>query len=180
MSAPEQQAIRFATLQEEHLDAIMDIEVEAYPEPWTRGMFDEEYRSPRSHFYVVFLGHEMTGYGGFWLVLDEAHITSVTVAKPMRGRGYGRALTEFLLDRAVAARVRMATLEVRASNVPAQKLYLSLGFRSVGLRKGYYPKDGEDAVVMLKELDASSDWTSVSQNAAADGDMERLERRGNA
>ena len=98
MSALEQQAIRFTTLQEEHLDAIMDIEVEAYPEPWTRGMFDEECRSPRSHFYVLFLDCEMIGYGGFWLVLNEAHITSVTVAKYMRGRGYGRALTEFLLD----------------------------------------------------------------------------------
>ncbi len=169
MSALEQQTIEFTTLHEEHLDAIMDIEIEAYPEPWTRGMFNEECRSPRSHFYVMLLGHEMVGYGGFWLVLDEAHITSVTVTKQMRGRGYGRALTEFLLDRAAAARARMTTLEVRASNVTAQELYRSFGFRSVGLRKGYYPKNGEDAVVMLKELDA-----------AEDRDLQRSEHRGNA
>jgi ribosomal-protein-alanine N-acetyltransferase len=180
MNALEQPAIRFTTLQHEHLDAIMEIEKEAYPEPWTRGMFDEECRSPRSHFYVMFFGVEMVGYGGFWLVLDEAHITSVTVAKHARSRGYGRALTEFLLDRAVAARARMATLEVRASNVTAQKLYLSMGFRSVGVRKGYYPRSGEDAVVMLKELDVSVEKSSDPRHAEADGDIERLDRRGNA
>ncbi len=130
----------------------MQIEVEAYPEPWTEGMFREEARSYRSHFYVMKLGEQLIGYGGFWLVLDEAHVTSVTVCKAYRGQGYGRRLLTFLLESAIDAGARMATLEVRVSNVNARGLYVSMGFRPVGLRKNYYPKTGEDAIVMLKDL----------------------------
>lgn len=145
--------LRFEKLTKGIIDDLMCIELEAYPDPWTRGMFVEESKGKRSHFYVMYLGSELIGYGGFWLVLDEAHITSVTVCASQRGKGLGRDLMHFLLAKAGEAGARMATLEVRASNDTARNLYLSLGFRAVGLRKQYYPKSREDAVVMLKELD---------------------------
>ncbi|MBN2307582.1 MAG: ribosomal protein S18-alanine N-acetyltransferase [Candidatus Hydrogenedentes bacterium] len=149
-SAPPE--LQYVPLAQEHLDRIMAIEVEAYPEPWTRGMFVDELRNPRSHFDVVFLDEALVGYGGFWLVLDEAHITSVTVCRDQRGRGYGRRLMEHLLERARTVGARLATLEVRMSNLTARNLYLSLGFRPVGIRKDYYPRSHEDAMVMLAEL----------------------------
>ena len=152
MSVSESIALRFQPIAVEHLDEILGIEVEAYPEPWTEGMFRDEIRNTHSHFFVATVGDTLVGYGGFWLVVDEAHITSVTVRDSYRGRGLGHRLVEFLLREAEDVGARMATLEVRVSNVRARNLYLRYGFRPVGLRKNYYPKSNEDAIVMLKEL----------------------------
>ena len=153
MSISESTALRFVKFRLEQLCEVMAIEFEAYPDPWTEGMFRDEVRSPRSHFYVGYLEETLIAYGGFWLVLDEAHITSVTVREDYRGQGYGRKMVAFLLERAVGAGARLSTLEVRASNTVARNLYASMGFRPVGVRKNYYPRSGEDAVVMLKEFD---------------------------
>jgi len=152
MSVLEPVALQFVPLHESQLDRILAIEVEAYPEPWTRGMFYDELRNNRSRFIVAFEGEELVGYAGFWLVLDEAHITTVVVRDSYRGRGVGRQLFQTLLDLAREAGARMATLEVRVTNEPARRLYTSFGFRPVGVRRGYYPKTKEDAIVMLKEF----------------------------
>lgn len=144
--------VTFEPLAERHLDRIMTIEAEAYPEPWTIGMFRQELQSNQSYFYVMLLQDELVGYGGFWLILDEAHITSVTVAAGQRRRGLGRDLLHYLLGQARDHQATMATLEVRERNEPARQLYVQEGFREVGLRKGYYPKSRENAVVMIKEL----------------------------
>lgn len=152
MSVSESVALRFEPIAVAHLGRILDIEVEAYPEPWTEGMFRDEIRNNFSRFFVAMLDKVLVGYGGFWLVVDEAHITSVTVRDIYRGRGFGRRLVEHLLQEAEDAGARIATLEVRVSNLRARNLYLQYGFRPVGLRKNYYPKSNEDAIVMLKEL----------------------------
>ena len=153
MSVSESTTVTFVPIEPRHIHELMDIEVEAYPEPWTEGMFRDEARNHRSHFYIMYMGDAIIGYGGFWLVLDEAHITSVTIRESFRNLGYGRRLLEFLLEKAVQVGARMATLEVRVSNHRARSLYDRSGFRPVGLRKNYYPKSGEDAVVMLKEFE---------------------------
>ena len=145
-------ALVYTSLETEHLDRILEIEVEAYPEPWTIGMFMEEIRSPRSCFYTVFDDTTLVGYGGFWQVIDEAHITSVTVAQEHRGKGYGRDQIVHLLDEARKRGIVRATLEVRESNLPAKNMYTSIGFTQVGIRKGYYSKTGEDAMVMALDL----------------------------
>lgn len=162
MTAHAEQPIRFVRLEESHVPQLLPIEKEAYPDPWSAGMFRDEYKNPRSYFYVAYAGETLMGYGGFWLVLDEAHVTSVTISREYRGRGYGRALTRFLLDKAVEEGARRATLEVRRSNKRAYKLYSTLGFREAGVRKGYYPKSGEDAIVMLCDL-------GVNEEPAAPG-----------
>ena len=152
MSVFEPVALQFVPLHASHLDRILAIEVEAYPEPWTRGMFHDELRNNRSHFIVAFDGDELVGYAGFWLVLDEAHITTVVVRDSYRSRGIGRHLFKNLLDLARETGARLATLEVRVTNDHAKQLYTSFGFRPVGVRRGYYPKTKEDAIIMLKEL----------------------------
>lgn len=143
--------LEYLDLTEDHIEEIMRIEKEAYPEPWTVGMFREEMRSSRSYFFVAFVEGQLVGYSGFWLVLDEAHITSMTVAVDHRGAGYGREQLMHLLAAGEDRGVRAFTLEVRESNLAARTLYESVGFRPVGLRKGYYSVTGEDAVVMMKE-----------------------------
>lgn len=152
MSVSGSQALRFVPLSATHLPEILEIEKEAYPEPWTDGMFREEINHARSYFVVVMLGDDMAGYGGFWPLLDEAHITSVTVKGSLRGMGYGRCLLAHLLQKAAEDGARMATLEVRESNVPARALYDSFGFDVSGRRHRYYPKTGEDALIMTKLL----------------------------
>jgi [ribosomal protein S18]-alanine N-acetyltransferase len=152
MSVSEAIKVRFDPLDSAHLDAMMEIEVEAYPEPWTRGMFRGELGNRLSRFYVAFQGEDLVGYAGFWLVLNEAHITSVTVAQRHRHKGIGRQLLRYLLDRAVAEGAQLTTLEVRPTNRTARKLYESAGFRAVGVRKGYYTKTNEDALIMAKDL----------------------------
>lgn len=144
--------LRYVPIHEDYLTAIMEIEKEAYPEPWTPGMFREEMRSKRSYFYLAFYGDTLIGYAGFWLVLDEAHITSLTVARDYRGYGYGREQLQHLFVVAEEHGVRTYTLEVRVSNERAKKLYESVGFRAVGLRKGYYSSTREDAIVMIKDV----------------------------
>ncbi len=151
MSIAPDTRLQYEVLREEYLPAIMDIEKEAYPEPWTIGMFREEMRSKRSFFYTAWVGGTLVGYAGFWLVLDEGHITSLTVRRDYRGYGYGREQLMHLLSVGEERGVRTFTLEVRESNSRARKLYESVGFRAVGTRKGYYSSTREDAVVMLKE-----------------------------
>jgi ribosomal-protein-alanine N-acetyltransferase len=154
MSVPKHQlpALEFVPLADAHIETMLGIEHEAYPEPWSQNMFRDEVRNGRSHFYVAMLGDEIAGYGGFWLVLDEAHITSIAVRDCHRGQGYGRAIATYVLNEAIKVSANMATLEVRVGNIHARNLYLSLGFRPIGLRRGYYPANKEDAVVMLKDL----------------------------
>lgn len=154
MSAQEAEPLEFTPLAEAHLDEVMPIEVEAYPESWSIGMFRDEIRSTRSHFYAVFSGNALVGYGGFWLVLDEAHLTSVTVRDVYRGRRFGRRIASFLLEHARGLGASRAFLEVRPSNLRARALYSSMGFREVGVRKHYYAKSKEDAIVMMFEWDA--------------------------
>ena len=156
MTTTESAPLRFVRIREEHLPEIMAIEREAYPEPWTEAMFRQEIEidNSTSYFYVVYLDEVLIGYAGFWLVADEAHITSVTVRCDCRRRGYGRDELRFILDVAARAGVRLATLEVRASNVRAQSLYTQMGFRQIGRRKGYYATSQEDAIVMAREVNA--------------------------
>jgi len=145
-------ALTYERLCADHIPGLLPIEQEAYPEPWTERMFQDEVRNPRSHFFVARLDGALAGYGGFWLVLDEAHITSVTICPALRSQGYGRMLFEHLVDAAREAGARTAMLEVRESNAVARALYESMGFRQTGTRKGYYSKSGEDALVLTAEL----------------------------
>ncbi|HUW60639.1 MAG TPA: ribosomal protein S18-alanine N-acetyltransferase [Candidatus Bathyarchaeia archaeon] len=146
--------LRFRKIEPRDLDEVVEIEQEAFPEPWTRGMFCQEISSSMSHFYVALVDDTLVGYVGFWQVVDEAHITSVTVRKEYRGRGYGRVLTDFITRAAAREGLTRATLEVRVTNMTAQNLYMSLGFEKTGTRKGYYKKTNEDAIIMARKLDA--------------------------
>ena len=93
----------------------------------------------------------MIAYGGVWLMVDEAHITTFAVDPPMRRRRIGERLLLALLDVAVGRGANEATLEVRLSNLAARRLYEKYGFRPVGLRPRYYTDDNEDALIMTTE-----------------------------
>ena len=93
-------------------------------------------------------------YGGFWLLGDEAHIATIASHPAWRGCGMGQWLLIGLLDAAIARNAKRSTLEVRAGNTSAQRLYEKLGFEVAGVRKRYY-RDGEDGLIMTTpSLDA--------------------------
>lgn len=133
------------------LDRIAALEEECFSDPWTRRMLADSFLSP--HFFGVALEEEGTlvGYGGVSIVFDEAEIQLVAVSEMYRCCGRGSAIMEDLLSIAEREGARKVFLEVRISNAAAQMLYLKFGFRGLYCRTRYYP-DGEDAIVMVKEL----------------------------
>jgi ribosomal-protein-alanine N-acetyltransferase len=90
----------------------------------------------------------VAGYGGLWIVSQEAHITSIAVREAYRRRGLGEFLFFNLLQEAIRLGVQEVTLEVRVSNIIAQNLYLKYGFATKGVRRNYYLDNREDALVM--------------------------------
>jgi ribosomal-protein-alanine N-acetyltransferase len=125
------------------------VEEACFSSPWSRNTFlNELTENPYASYIVAVKGEQVAGYAGTWLVLDEAHITNVAVAPPWRRQGIARRMMEHLIYLALHQGARRMTLEVRSSNLSAQKLYLSMGFRSAGIRPGYYTDNNEDAVIM--------------------------------
>ena len=146
--------LRFEPLQESHIPAILEIEKETNAAPWSERSFRNELDHKFGVFLVGIMQGEVVAYGGIWLVIDEAHVTTIAVAAPHRRQGIGEKLMVELLERGRTAGMVCSTLEVRAGNQPAITLYEKLGYHVAATRKGYYPDNKEDAVVMwLYDLD---------------------------
>ncbi|MDE6058937.1 MAG: ribosomal protein S18-alanine N-acetyltransferase [Clostridia bacterium] len=136
----------------EDLDEIAGLEEECFPtEHWTRRMLADSFVS--GNFFGVLLEEDgaVTAYGGMSIVCDEAEVQLIATAEMYRRCGRGGKILEDLLDEAARRGVKHVFLEVRVSNASAQMLYLKHGFKGVYCRTRYYP-DGEDALVMKKEL----------------------------
>ncbi|HVT12027.1 MAG TPA: ribosomal protein S18-alanine N-acetyltransferase [Fimbriimonadaceae bacterium] len=146
--------IRFEALNEEHIPPILEIENRTNGAPWSERAFRNELTHSDRIFLVALDGKEIVGYGGVWLVIDEAHVTTLAVESEHRRQHIGERLMIELLDRSKEAGMVCSTLEVRAGNEAAIKLYEKLGYKETARRKGYYPDNREDAIVMwLYELD---------------------------
>ena len=135
------------------LDAVLAIELRAYPFPWTRGIFSDCLHAGYSA-WVLQRGNELIGYAMLSIAADEAHLLNVCAAPEEQGHGHGRRLLRALLQLARGRGVKRVFLEVRPSNTPAIGLYHDEGFNEIGRRPRYYPaRNGrEDAIVMAKEL----------------------------
>ncbi len=140
--------LRFERLAAAHVEAVAAIERESNGAPWSDRGFRNEIDHRHGIFLVAIEGGEVVGFGGVWLVIDEAHIVNLAVRPDRRRGGIGRKLTVRLLEEAKALGMESASLEARAGNAPALALYESLGFVATNRRKGYYPDNKEDAVVM--------------------------------
>ena len=145
-----------------HVDDIPDIMVierASFSLPWTPTIYRYELKE---NAFARYLGirsrHEalprLVAYGGLWLYLPEAHVSTIAVHPLLRGLHLGAWMLAVLLVEAVQEGAHEATLEVRVSNRVAQRLYRSFGFRVVGRRPRYYSDNKEDAYVMtLRPLD---------------------------
>lgn len=128
---------------------VVTIERSAYQFPWSEGIFRDCLRVGYVC-RVVDAGGDMGGYGIMSVGAGEAHILNVCIREEYRGRGYARKMLVYLMDRARAAGMQEAFLEVRPSNTAASRLYHSMGFEQVGVRRGYYQATvgREDAAVL--------------------------------
>lgn len=142
--------LRFEKLNESHLESILAIERVCNSAPWSERSFRGELDNAQSVFLTAIADGKVVGYAGLWVVIDEGHITTVAVDPDYRRKGIGRKLTKAILEEAREQGVVCATLEVRASNEAAIKLYEGLGFVQSARRRGYYPDNREDAIVMWK------------------------------
>lgn len=104
------------------------------------------------------------GYVGFWVMADEAHITTIAVSEELQRRGIGELLLLTVFDRARELYANVVTLEVRVSNTGAQNLYLKYGFKQVGVRKAYYTDNREDAYIMTTGDITSSECRSLMRD----------------
>jgi ribosomal-protein-alanine N-acetyltransferase len=134
---------------------VVAIERASYQFPWSEGIFRDCLRVGYTC-RVVTLGREVAGYGVMSVGAGEAHILNLCVGEAFRCHGFGRRLLTLLLERAAAAGMKEAFLEVRPSNTAAIRLYLAHGFEQVGTRRGYYQAVGgrEDAAVLRLGLRA--------------------------
>ena len=132
------------------LRRIMEIEHQVFPEPWSHAVFVSELSLRRGRAYrVAKEGRQTVGYLGLMFVDDEAHVTTVAIAPEHQGRGLGRELMAAAIRIALAEGSRHVSLEVAVHNERAQALYRRFGFVPVGVRKNYYPRTQEDAIVMF-------------------------------
>jgi ribosomal-protein-alanine N-acetyltransferase len=131
------------------VDAVLRIEKRSFTTQWPPDAFRNEIQSNRlAHYFVGRVGDRTVAYGGIWVVMEDAHVTTIAVDPDWRGRGFGELVLLRLIEEAVARGAAWMTLEVRASNAAAQALYRKYGFTVVATRKGYYSDNGEDALVM--------------------------------
>lgn len=140
-----------------HLEAVARIEEESFSTPWSINAFRDAIDSP-NYEYVVACEEDGTvlGYAGMQVVLDEAEITNIAVSESARGNGIAHNMLEALYRLCVRRGVIYLHLEVRQSNAPARHLYEKNGFNIDGVRKNFYDRPKEDAVLMTKIMEENS------------------------
>lgn len=132
------------------VDEIALLETKCFKEPWTSQSIRDEIEKNDFAMYIVGeLDGKVVGYVGVWYIVDEAHITNVAVDPDYRRRHIGETLIKFLINHSEKNGINSFTLEVRASNTPAQKLYEKFNFKEMGVRPRYY-NDNEDAIIMWR------------------------------
>ena len=146
------EGIRFRPMTTADMDEIMVIERSSYRFPWSQGFFLQELQVACARSILAEVDEKIIGYVLFWLLPGTIDIHNVATHVNYRRRGVARLLLGRVLGHAREQSVGRVTLEVRKSNLPAQKLYESIGFLISSVRKGYYSDDGEDALAMALEI----------------------------
>jgi ribosomal-protein-alanine N-acetyltransferase len=128
------------------------LEAACFTNPWTREMLEREVRESDVARVYVLRSEDGTvaAFCACWIVVDELHINTLAVDPARRRAGLGSTLMRQVLDEAALEGAQRATLEVRASNEPARRLYAALGFVETGVRPGYYSQPDEDAIVLWR------------------------------
>ena len=153
MSVENKLCLKVCRLEKEDVDDVDKVAQNAYGEHhWSKDAFYSELNNNLAKYYVAKTSNgELVGFAGCWGIIDEAHITTIAVDPDFRRQHIGEALLVAMLEDCYKDMFKYLTLEVRESNSPAIKLYEKYGFKSFGVRKGYYQDNNESALMMWTE-----------------------------
>ncbi|MAT36827.1 MAG: ribosomal-protein-alanine N-acetyltransferase [Acidimicrobiaceae bacterium] len=169
----EETGSKFRLMQEKDLAGVMEINDLVYKTTWSASFLRQQLRQKESRLNIVFeLQEKILGHGALMKVVDEAHIISLAVHPSHHKTGIGSSLLTVLCQEAVKMGMKSMTLEVRASNDPAIKLYKKFGFAPVGFRTNYYSDTGEDALIMwIHDIDNPEFLTKIKTKKRIEGDL---------
>jgi len=158
------------------IETVTRIERQSFSTSWTVQAYLNELSNPAAIYLVAAVGdrdagtERIIGYGGLWLIMDEAHITTIAVIPELRGRKIGDRILCRMLQSVLEKGGSRATLEVRETNLPARKLYEKYGFEYVAVRKRYYEDTGENAEILWINDMLTPEWKRLfAANRAAVG-----------
>jgi [ribosomal protein S18]-alanine N-acetyltransferase len=138
-----------APMNVEDIPEVLRVEAMCFATPWPRNAFQNELTENKlAHYFVGRVDDAIVAYGGLWVILEDAHITTVAVKPSHQRKRLGERILVHLLDEAIERGACWVTLEVRESNLGAQELYRKYGFTVVNTRRGYYSDNDENALVM--------------------------------
>ena len=163
-----------AKLQREDIPQILQIEQLAYSSPWSFSLFENSVNSNKDECWALKIKGEIQGYAITSHILDEAHLLNICIHPEREGKGLGRKLLRYLIERAIEQSAKMFFLEVRDSNKAAIDLYLSEGFNEVGIRPNYYPSSTNNSS-NARNKNSSSDKKNPSKNSREDALLMTLE-----
>ena len=170
---PHQGRLALRPMEPRDMASVLAVEQSAFAAGWPATAFQNELTQNKMARYIVLEdGAEVTGFGGLWLMLDEAHVVTVAVRPERRRAGLGGLIVHGLLLVAQSHEMDVATLECRVSNLAARALYARYGFYEVGLRRKYYADNQEDAVIMTTESLASAAYQERLRSL--EGELELL------
>lgn len=135
------------------INEVSEVDQASFSIPWPKETFLQEItQNDYAHYYVAELDHKVIGYIGMWIVVGDAQITNVAVSPDWRGYKIGEKLFQYACEQAIRMGSERLSLEVRASNTVAQRMYRKFGLVPGGIRKKYYTDNQEDAIVMWVNL----------------------------
>jgi len=138
---------------ENDIDTVLELDLKCFSAPWNREIYEKEVtENDFAHYFIIKTDEKVIGYVGLWIVLEDAQVTNIAIAPEYRGYGIGEQLFGFALQYLLKQGAKQLSLEVRKSNEIAQNLYKKFGLKKGGVRKNYYPDNGEDAFVMWVKL----------------------------
>ncbi|WP_188455045.1 ribosomal protein S18-alanine N-acetyltransferase [Virgibacillus oceani] len=135
------------------IDNVYEVEKASFDTPWTKDIFYQEIiENQFANYFVMELDQTIIGYAGLWVVIDDAQITNIAVMPTYRGKKFGEKLFLYTMEQAIKLGANRLSLEVRTSNIVAQRMYRKFGLVPGGIRKNYYTDNQEDAIVMWVNL----------------------------
>ena len=168
---------------EDDISAVSELDRRIFPDMKMPTNFENELKNCMAHYIVAYEcdlaesiisnDSNIIGYAGLWIMVSEAHIVNIAVAHNYRRRGLGELLLLALIELALDMKCNMMTLEVRASNVTAQRLYQKYGFTSRGVRKGYYNDNREDGIIMTVDNIMSKTFREACKKLKSDYQKKR-------
>ena len=146
------QNFKIEKMEQKHIDEVLQIEELCYgAHHWSKDSFLTELNNKISSYKCITFNNKCIGYIGFWKIIDEAHITNLSIHPNFQNKKMAQNLLLNMIDECYKEKIKYITLEVRVSNEKAISLYEKFGFKSLGIRKNYYQDNNESALIMWSE-----------------------------